>query len=847
MGSNKELVDKYIQNLLPGNGEEIYKWKIIKQNIGHPDVNAADFAAEIANVKFHNQLYFAAADTMKQMGARATEPYREILKRLFDENVPLQLRIERYRDDAESLFKTIAKKKNLSAQHDERTIASILTYHNPGHYTFFKNEYYFKYCDYIGEPRPKAGLKYVHYLGLIHKLIEENIVNNTELLNLKNSFLDGDCYQDPNHMIFAQDILYFNFVHAVEKEATKDALNKDKHWYQLARVAQNIAEPNTLAQFFTLVNKLLTGLELNEDDPRVYTSVRMEKSLIQLTLGPRYVVSLEKKSDNLLLAFCAGLDDFEDLKHDYPNGNISYIKFGEEKNGTWSVINPEDFLAEKWTPRIVESNVRHIQSKGSQYRTMYSPKYNRWVIRVAKNPELIEELLNEDFENEIIEMEEKKTTNGTSKGPLNQILYGPPGTGKTYTLQQKFFQRFTTTETAVSRDQYIAGRMGEFSWWQVIGAALKGLGKAKVNEISNHELIKLKASVSASNTIKQTIWGQLQSHTVEECVEVKVAKKQSPLIFNKTQDSFWELSIDDDEEMAEINELYNLFTDFKPSSENKIKRYKFITFHQSFSYEDFIEGIKPILANDNADGEIGYQIVPGVFKEMCEMAARDPKNEYALFIDEINRGNVSNIFGELITLIEDDKRLGAEHEMYATLPYSKSLFGVPKNLYIIGTMNTADRSVEALDTALRRRFSFEEMPPNYELEGLENDIDGVELRTLLLTINERIETLLNRDHLIGHSYFLNIESVDELKSAMYDKIIPLLQEYFYGDYGKIGIVLGEGFVEMKKAENKRFAKFGEYDTSDLSDKILYSIKRYDDEENNVAFMEAVKQILVSEG
>ena len=168
---------------------------------------------------------------------------------------------------------------------------------------------------------------------------------------------------------------------------------------------------------------------------------------------------------------------------------------------------------------------------------------------------------------------------------------------------------------------------------------------------------------------------------------------------------------------------------------------------------------------------------------------------------KFREGNVSQIFGELITLIEEDKRLGNKESLEITLPYSKETFGVPPNLYIIGTMNTADRSVEALDTALRRRFSFEEMPPKYELNELNYSIFGYKASDILKTINTRIEKLLNKDHTIGHSYFIVKEGKNEIEAtvkAFYKNIIPLLQEFFYGDFGKIGLVLGNGFVNKRK-------------------------------------------------
>lgn len=236
-------------------------------------------------------------------------------------------------------------------------------------------------------------------------------------------------------------------------------------------------------------------------------------------------------------------------------------------------------------------------------------------------------------------------------------------------------------------------------------------------------------------------------------------------------------------------------------------RIVFITFHQSMSYEDFIEGIKP----KTKGGKITYEVKNGIFKELCAKAENDESQNYVMIIDEINRGNVANIFGELISLIEDDKRLGASEELHAELPYSHTIFGVPKNVYIIGTMNTADRSVEALDSALRRRFTFKEMMPKSELVPEENNV-----RSIFEIINQRIEVLKDREHQIGHSYFMGVKNNEDLKAVFYDKIIPLLQEYFYGDYEKIQLVLGEGFVK-KESESVKFAgdKGGDFDVSEV--------------------------------
>jgi 5-methylcytosine-specific restriction enzyme B len=246
--------------------------------------------------------------------------------------------------------------------------------------------------------------------------------------------------------------------------------------------------------------------------------------------------------------------------------------------------------------------------------------------------------------------------------------------------------------------------------------------------------------------------------------------------------------------------------------------FKFVTFHQSFSYEEFVEGIRPETLGD----KISYRVRKGVFFEACLTALRHadyqsfegcitdtPENRKARFeraapvfmvIDEINRANVSKVLGELITLIEPSKRLGAEDELWLTLPYSQERFGVPANLYILGSMNTADRSIALLDTALRRRFYFSECQPDLTL--LEDKvIENTHLGRLLRTLNERIEFLHDRDHVIGHAYLLSVNNFETLCLAFREQIIPLLQEYFYDDWRKIQLVLGD---------NERWGKFTDY-------------------------------------
>ena len=358
--------------------------------------------------------------------------------------------------------------------------------------------------------------------------------------------------------------------------------------------------------------------------------------------------------------------------------------------------------------------------------------------------------------------------------------------------------------------------------------------KAVYDKTFRNKFLNTEAMENEENTIdlNQIFFGPPGTgktfHTINEAIKI-------------VDPVFYEIHKDDRDQLKARFKLLTL------NNHNESKgQIGFTTFHQSFSYEDFIEGIKPNKPNEN-DKFLKYEIQEGVFKKICRLAEDSlnvnvltPKN-FVLIVDEINRGNVSSVFGELITLIEKDKRAGADEELSVTLPYSKETFSVPHNVYIIGTMNTADRSIEALDTALRRRFSFREMPPKPELiktvgslkstNGKLGDIDVVKV---LETINNRIEKLIDKDHKIGHSYFLNISNKQDLKDTFRDKVIPLLEEYFFGDFGKISLVLGSSFISKESTDGVKFATSNDYDSSianDLLERSVYEITK----ENNWDF------------
>ena len=246
------------------------------------------------------------------------------------------------------------------------------------------------------------------------------------------------------------------------------------------------------------------------------------------------------------------------------------------------------------------------------------------------------------------------------------------------------------------------------------------------------------------------------------------------------------------------------FNDYQFNIRDGSGQIAFTTFHQNYAYEDFVEGIRPTVEG----GEVGYEIRDGIFKKLANAAKNNPNQPYVLIIDEINRGNVAKIFGELITLIEDTKRLGEPDEKEVILPYSQDSFGVPQNLYIIGTMNTADRSIQILDTALRRRFAFLEMMPLTSHPKISTDIDGINCQEILESMNRRIFNLLDRERQVGHTYFFGITTIAQLADVFQNRIVPLLQEYFFDDWSKIRAVLGgNNFVQERTIDDQSLDEY----------------------------------------
>ena len=376
----------------------------------------------------------------------------------------------------------------------------------------------------------------------------------------------------------------------------------------------------------------------------------------------------------------------------------------------------------------------------------------------------------------------------------NIILYGPPGTGKTYNTVIKAIE--ITNPELIQRDEN--GNVENYKVLKEKFDELKQQGQ--IEFVTFHQSYSYEEFVEG---IKPYIpeWGTVEENNRfvgQDGIFKKICNSAKTTIkgdFEKIYSQFIE----------EIDENYEFKTK-KASFKIRVNDNDGLTIRTGDNFEKETCGTitKEQIKNQTFTSLGRKQKLEAITKYLKEkygltFSTSIAVKPHILIIDEINRGDVSKIFGELITLIEEDKRIGKEHQMTVTLPYSREPFGVPNNLYIIGTMNTADRSIALLDTALRRRFDFEEMMPKPEL--LSENIEGIDLEQLLTKINDRIKNEYDRDHQIGHSYLMGVKNKEQLERAYKNRILPLLNEYFYNDIDSVAKILNCKPNDVSSKEN----------------------------------------------
>lgn len=438
---------------------------------------------------------------------------------------------------------------------------------------------------------------------------------------------------------------------------------------------------------------------------------------------------------------------------------------------------------------LVSESIYEIQTKEGFDSIL--PRFNEnaeWIERNKVGKNMFSAAL-KHYGNFLIELNhDQKTPISMKSQPLNQILYGPPGTGKTYNTINKALQIIlglgfnkdaSRKDIKEQYDQLVDSGQIVFTTFH--------------QSLSYEDFIEGIKPESIDGTVTYEVKPGIFKRIATRATSEKIAEEN----FENCYTSFLDLIKKNDGSLVLETMVHSKeFTVYENTKGN-------IKFHANTekAYDAVIrkDFIKHYLETGVClDWPSYIKAIGNYFIQNLgyKKEVKSSSKNYVLIIDEINRGNVSQVFGELITLIEPSKRQDNDENLEVILPYSGEVFSVPSNLYIIGTMNTADRSVEALDVALRRRFKFQFMGPKYDLEQLQHGLEGTDITAadLLKTINDRITYLKDEDHQIGHSYFMNVHSKDDLADTFNKNIIPLLQEYFYNDYGKIRLILGDGFV-----------------------------------------------------
>lgn len=872
-----ELVNRYKQHIAKhGLEDEIYKWFLISKYGGRPNLETNKLLDELSSINFSNLIYGVGIGAIHHLARDAQEEYRACLKDLFDESAPITDRVQRFSVDTLTVYRTLVPEKHLSHHQDERTIATLLTYKYPGKYAFYKDSFYRKFCGILGEKPKKKGHKYVHYLELLRSFVSDYVLTDDVLLNQIDHGTQEAHFKDANRLLLGQDILYQTLDKQVGLKSQYWRLGTteggESRWEEMIEESvasigwSDLGDLNdwNLSGRKDLLDRLHRDHYVDDKRTASRKSGEIFDFFNNISVGDKI---LAQDGQDVL-----GVGIVEDDYQFNPNN-----KFAHQRRVKWydvsklNLKNPQGLRTTiyRLTDMVLINEIKSILEDGAPQ----SP---------AKSTCIKE--FNRDNMN------------------LNEILFGPPGTGKTFNTINKSLEILGFDLNGQSRERVKEAFDNQLNKGSIVFTTfhqsmtyedfVEGIKPQEPDEPNQPIPYKVEDGIfkkccarAAYNCYKVFIQqtAKTQSYSFDDLYDAYIAHTQRLLDENKPP--VYKTLRNHDVEIKRINRNNSILARAKDSvsdtsapltKENLQKLYDEFSsveeirtlsqvkdtvrvgprltefyavfngikqFEKTFKPDDVFTEMKEF--DELSEEEIEKKFNDGVFNTSVVKHAEiaDP---VVLIIDEINRGNVSQILGELITLIEENKRLGRSEVLKVTLSYSKSRFSIPSNLYILGTMNTADRSVEALDTALRRRFKFSELEPNPNLigevgkSGEQNGIvDGINLIRLLETINNRIERLLDRDHLIGHSYFLTVDSLKALQDVFSKNVIPLLQEYFYGDVGKIGLVIGRGFFEIHSDQKTPFAKFDDYDESPYEDQIIFRLKDVSDMKDS-DFEEALK-------
>lgn len=845
------IVELYKEKIKEIDKEERYKWEAIHTYKNVWNIESENFAPMLKSafrdsgnlLKSGNYYPYKMACVWAE---NEPESVRRVFKNLFDESVPFETRYLNFRTDFTKYYEGTGN----NHYQDLHAISVYLTFEYPEKYYFYKysviKDFIKNTCFVCGNIDAMSDVEKMQLTLELSEKVLSFIKRDEDLLDIHFSRLDDSCFFDENLHILTQDIIYFG----------SKVLNDNNWWPSLEEYNPNLTKDDWKKYI------------LEVEKPHHPSPMKMLKGMLELG---------GEASCKQLTAVYGG----------HPSKYVGCaMNLGRRAKKYFNLPVCMDDEQERYFP-IPFLGKAIDDEAGHQY-----------IYKIRS--ELLEALNELDLSdiNPYYEEGETLQTNSIAK---NTILYGPPGTGKTYNTacyavaivenkdvkevleeaQDNYydvFERYTsykndgliqfvTFHQSYGYEDFIEGIKPVLETedeeqkdlqYKVADGVFKAFCNTARNPISQNKVDDL--GLNKNPTVwKVSLWSTGDNSVRTECMEnghIRIGwDDYGPEITSETDFS----------EIGGRNVLNSFIYKMQKGdivlscySSTTIDAIGVVTgdYEWSGQYDDLnrvrkvnwlIKGIEEDIVELN-DGNVFT--LAAVYKTKVSVSDalsivekynaptqvyENKKQNMVFIIDEINRGNISKIFGELITLIEDSKRLGAAEELKVVLPYSQKPFGVPANVYILGTMNTADRSIAALDTALRRRFSFVEMMPDTDV--LENVIvEGVNISEMLTKMNKRIEVLFDREHTIGHAYFINLtnsSSIDELAEIFENKIIPLLQEYFYEDYERIRLVLADNqgdqnakelqFITCEDVEVSQL--FGNVDENVLDDMKTFTINK----------------------
>lgn len=842
-GKIRFVISRYKQEFALVDKQERFKWEAIGWYQQHWNIDAPDFASLLktafqkSTVLLASGMYYPLK-MIQNFADADQERMRKLFRMLYDENISLASRYQQFRDGCNAFLADVRKQKTgweKANQHyqDFRAILVYLTFEYPEKYYFYKYSMFTKFAQRVGfvddTPGSKTQIGRVESYHRLCKIVEAEVRRDTELCSMSAERLHADCYQDGEFHILTMDIIFFGSIYmdAADFDAYLPAQEEENYWPSLEEYDpgitkqmwldvledRSITTPDMLRMLKGMLK--LGGESTCAHLAEVYGYTYGHYNAWGSTFGSRV-----KNHYHCPDCVDRGTDEVERNRvYVIPFVGRNVMENGRDRY-SWKLRRELKEALEELDMKIADAPGTDIglntilygpPGTGKTYHTAY------YAVAIVEDKPL--DMVKKEPYAEVLARYQRYRSQGRIAFTTFHQSYGyeefiegirpmpvdeeQDSTGSIqYSVQPGIFKKFceqAELPVAVAANTDDLGIRENAAVWKV---SLWSTGENEIRtECMKNSHIRIGWDAYGKDITDETDFTADGGRVVLNAFMNKM--QIGDIVFScysaSTIDAIG-VVIGDYEWHEEYENL------------RRLRRVKWIVKDIRENILELNGGTAMTLASVYRLWNISISDVYNLIEKhqpTKAAPARDQGN-YVFIIDEINRGNISKILGELITLLEPEKRMGNAEGMQAMLPYSQKLFGVPKNVYILGTMNTADRSIAALDTALRRRFQFREMLPDAKvLDGIM--VEDLSVKEMLLTINRRIAVLFDREHTIGHAYFVPLRenpSIDLLGEIFRNRILPLLQEYFYEDYEKIRMVLGDNqkskdepkFVEVEKAD-----------------------------------------------